>query len=155
MDFQYLQLVAGHRADLAAGIAAMPASRWIGLRVLGFASGVSLIELLIRSEITFDGSTVQGGVVGALADYAAISAAVSAKPDGWFGSTVNFQVHNLEPAKGQKLVAIGRCARASVRTGVGSAEVYAVDGEQHRLVATAMAGCQYFEIKSGTGERER
>jgi len=143
-------LVPGYRADLAKAIAAMPASRLIGLRVIGFAPGVSVIELPIRAELTFDGHTVQGGVAGALADYGAVSAAIVAKPDGWFGSTVNFQVHNLDQARGERLVAIGRCVRSGSRTGLGSAEVYAVDGDKRRLVVMATAGCQYI-APAGTG----
>jgi len=138
-------LVPGYRADLAKAIAAMPASRLIGLRVLGFAPGVSVIELPIRPELTFDGYTVQGGIAGSLADYAAVSAAIVAKPDGWLGSTVNFQVHNLDRASGEKLVAIGRCVGSGSWTGLGSAEVYAVDGDKHTLVVMATAGCQYIK----------
>jgi acyl-coenzyme A thioesterase PaaI-like protein len=143
MSIQIPELVPGYRADLAAAIAAMPASQHIGLKVIGFAPGISVIELPIRREITFDGTTVQGGLVGTLADYAAVSATIVAKPDGWFGSTVNFQVHNLDQARGLKLLAIGRCIRSGSRTGLGSAEVFAINGDNRVLVATAMAGCQY------------
>ena len=34
-------------------------------------------------QLTFDGRSVQGGLVGTLADYAAVSAAISALPEGW------------------------------------------------------------------------
>ena len=143
MSIQLPELVPGYRADLAAAVATMPASQLLGLSVVGFAPGLSVIELPIRHEITFDGLIVQGGIVGTLADYAAVSAAIVAKGEGWFGSTVNFQVHNLDHARGQKLIAIGRCVRSSSRTGLGHAEVYATQNDTHTLVATAMAGCQY------------
>ena len=77
----------GLRADLAAAIEAMPASRLIGLRVRGFApGGVSLLELPMSPQVTFDGRVVQGGIVGMLADYAGVSAASSTLPAGWAAS---------------------------------------------------------------------
>ena len=48
-------LVPGHRADILTRTNAMPASQLVGIRVLGFAPGISVIELPIRSDITFDG----------------------------------------------------------------------------------------------------
>jgi acyl-coenzyme A thioesterase PaaI-like protein len=80
-------LIDRHRPDLAAAIAAMPCSRLLGLSVLGLGDGVSAIELPLRPDLTFDGKTVQGGIVGTLADFSAVSAATAALPLGWISST--------------------------------------------------------------------
>lgn len=135
----------GYRPEIAAGIHAMPASRLLGLRCIGFAEGRSANEMTIRGEHTFDGTVVQGGIVGVLADYAAVSAAVAAAPEGWRGTTTGYTVHNLAPASGERLVALGRVAGRNRSGASSSAEVYAVDGEHWRLAATCLATCRLFQ----------
>jgi uncharacterized protein (TIGR00369 family) len=135
------------RADLKAAIEAMPASRLLGLRVAGFAAeGASRIELPIRPELTFDGHVVQGGIVGVLADYAGVSAAACTLPAGWIASTTGFEVHNLAPAVGERLVAIGRALSVGKSIGVSRAEVYAQRGERFALVCAATTTCRPFEL---------
>ncbi len=117
------------RLDLKQAIEAMPVSLALRIAVIGFsAHGVSVLEMPIRIEITFDGTTVQGGLVGVLADYAGVSAAASTLPEGWTASTAAFEVHNLRPARGDKLVAVGSAVRVGKTTAVSRAEVYACSG---------------------------
>ena len=144
-------LVDGHRADLARAIAAMPASRLIGLTVRGFAPGVSILDLPVRLDLTFDGRIVQGGIVGVLADYAAVSATIAAKPDGWFAATVSFQVNNVDPANGKTLIAVGRSSGA--RLGLGVDKIYAIDADRTALVAMATAQCQFIPPPGATADR--
>jgi uncharacterized protein (TIGR00369 family) len=143
------ELVTGHCDHIAAAIAAMPAFRLIGMEVIGFGLVVSAIALPIRTELTFDGHTVQGGIVGVLADFAAVSAVIAAAPPGTSGSTTSFDVHNLAPAIGSKLMGIGRVIKLSRSIGVASAPIYAVDeGKVQReaiLIATALATCRVFQ----------
>lgn len=136
-----------HRADLRAAILAMPASRLLGLEVRGFdAQGVSRIELPVRAELTFDGRVVQGGLVGVLADYAGVSAAACTLPEGWIAATTGFEVHNVAPAAGERLVAIGRAQHVGRSVGVSRAEVYAVQGDTATLVCVATTTCRPFEL---------
>ena len=147
-EFHLPPLQPGLSATLAADIDAMPASRLIGLRVLGFApGGRSALELTIRPEITFDGRVVQGGVVGMLADYAAVSAASSTLPPGWAVSTTSFQVHNIAPAAGERLVALGTAEQVGKSHAVSTARVWAFRGENATLVALATATCRAFELR--------
>ncbi len=135
------------RADLRDAIHAMPASKLMGLRVLGFdAAGVSLIELPLRTELTFDGRAAQGGIVGLLADYAGVSAAASTLPPGWICSTLGFEVHNVAPARGQRLVAVGRAQVVGRSHAVSRAEVYAQDSDALTLVCVATTTCRPFEL---------
>jgi len=142
MQLPMPSLIDRHRPDLAAAITAMPCTRLLGLSVLGLGDGVSVIELPVHADVTFDGRTVQGGIVGTLADYAAVSAATAASPLGWVSSTTAFQVYNLAPARGDRLVAIGRIVKGSRSQAVAAADVYAVIGEDAELVATALATCK-------------
>jgi uncharacterized protein (TIGR00369 family) len=141
-------LETGFRTDLARGIEAMPASRLIGLRVSGFArQGISVIELPTRHELTFEGQTVQAGVLGMLADYAGVSAAGCTLPEGWMAATTGYEVHNLAPARGERLVAIGHAAMVGKSHAVSSVEVWAKMDDTHTLVAMAMTTCRPFEFK--------
>jgi uncharacterized protein (TIGR00369 family) len=136
------------RADLRAAILAMPASRLLGLEVTGFdAAGISRIELQVRPELSFDGRVVQGGLVGVLADYAGVSAAACTLPAGWIASTTGFEVHNVAPAVGERLIAIGRAQHVGRSLGVSRAEVYAMNGDALTLVCVATTTCNPFELR--------
>lgn len=155
------------RADLKAGIEHMPASRLLGVKVRGFArdqagelnQGVSVIECPVKPELTFDGRVVQAGLVGTLADFAGVSAAACTLPDGWMCSTTGFEVHNLAPAAGERLVAVGRSLFVGKSHAVSRAEVYAVaadrsasaeaDGQERwTLVCAATTTCRPFQFKA-------
>lgn len=139
------EFIQGHRTALADAIEGMPSSRMLGLSVLGFGEGVSAIEMAVRDELTFDGLTVQGGMVGTLADYAAVSAATAAAPIGSSAATTGFTVHNLAPARGERLVGIGRVVKLGRSQATAAADVYAVDGGAATLVATGLATCRVIE----------
>lgn len=127
------------RADIADGIHAMPSTRWLGLRCIGFAAGRSAIEMPIRPELTFDGRNVQGAIVGVLADYAAISSTSAAVDESLAALTAGFTLHNIAPARGERLVALGRVISFSRSSAVGASDVYAVSGAEWTLVATCLA----------------
>ncbi|WP_416897188.1 MAG: PaaI family thioesterase [Minwuia sp.] len=135
----------GYRPGIAAGIHAMPSSQHLGIRCIGFADGRSAVEMPIRPEITFDGRIVQGAVVGVLADYAAVSAATASCPEGWFGSTTGYNVHNIAPADGERLVALGQICGRSRSAASTRADVYAVSGDDWTLVATCLATARLSE----------
>ena len=139
------------RTDLKRLIENMPASRFLGIVVKGFATeGVSVLELPIREELTFDGRTAQGGIVGALADYAGVSAAACTLAEGWMATTTAFEVQNLEPAAGLGLVAVGRLVRMGKSSGVSRAEVFARreggSGPALTLVCIATTSCRPFRL---------
>jgi uncharacterized protein (TIGR00369 family) len=150
-SFSLPALTPGYRADLASAIESMPASRLVGLTVMGFApEGLSVVSIPVTHAVTFDGQVVQGGIVGMLADYAGVSAASCTLPGGWLASTTAFEVHNLAPAKGDRLLAIGRAVHVGKSQAVSSAEVWAIDGEASTLVAWATTTGRFFEIRRPT-----
>jgi uncharacterized protein (TIGR00369 family) len=147
MQFKLPELIASYRDDLKVLIEAMPACQLLGLKVCGFNSNHAVVEMPVRVEITIDGKTVQGGIVGTLADFAAVSAATAAKPPGWVSSTTSFDVHNLAPAIGDRLVAVGRVIKASASSGVAAADVYSDKDGSFSLVATALVTCRFMQLK--------
>jgi uncharacterized protein (TIGR00369 family) len=138
------ELISGYRDDLRSAISRMPICELLEITVLGFNATQAIVEMPITNQITIDGRTVQGGIVGTLADFAAVSAATASKPIGWVSSTTSFDVHNLAPAIGVRLIAVGRVIKASGNTGVAAADVYADQGGELALVATALATCRFF-----------
>lgn len=140
-----------HRQDLGTLIEAMPAARHLGIRVAGFLpNGTSRIELTVRKEHRFDGRTVQAGVLGALADYAGVSAAAATLPAGWMASTVGYEVHNVAPASGLELVAIGYAKHVGRTSAVSQVEVYAMDPGPV-LVCLAQTTCRPMQLESCRG----
>lgn len=136
------------RIDLRSAIESMPASRFIGLTVAGFdVCGRSRIELAIRPELTFDGRVVQGGIVGLLADYAGVSAAAASLPTGWIATTTAFEVHNLAPAVGERLVALGEALQVGRGSAVSRADIWAVSGATAIRVCIANVTCKPFELR--------
>jgi acyl-coenzyme A thioesterase PaaI-like protein len=147
LEFQEPTVSRSYREDLALAIEAMPASRWLGLRVVGFAQGgISLIELPLRTELSFDGKIAQAGVVGMLADYAGVSAAASTLPSGWAASTTGYTVHNVAPALGSKLLAMGYAQHVGKNTAISSAQVWSQEPSGWRLVCTASTSCKPFQF---------
>lgn len=149
---QDIAFIDNHRDDLRCWMEAMPAARFLGLVVAGLGAGVSRLELPIRPELTADGSVVQAGIVGTLADFAAVSAATAAMPEGWAAATTGLEMHNLAPARGERLVAVGAAIHAGKGHSLGESRVYAIapavhgqEGAEPLLVATAMASCRLFQ----------
>ena len=132
-----------HRPDLREAILSMPVAHTLGLRLMGLAPGVSVMELDVRPELTFDGRTVQGGIVGTLADFAGVSAATAALSAGGAASTTGFEVHHLAPARGERLVAVGRAAFVGRSHAVSRVEVHALqEGQEPILVAIGTTTCR-------------
>jgi uncharacterized protein (TIGR00369 family) len=127
-----------HRPDIVEFIESMPIVALLGVRLVELSPGRAEYELPIQREITFDRSVVQGGIVGTLADFAGVTAAMSALDEGWFSSTVDFQVQNLAPAVGDRLVAVGESLRSGRRVGLSRADAYAIRGDQRVSCATAL-----------------
>jgi uncharacterized protein (TIGR00369 family) len=139
----------GFRLDLARAIEAMPSSRLLGLKVLGFhPEGRSAIEMPIARSHTFDGTIVQGGLVGTLADYAGVSAAACTLPEGWIASTTGFEVHNLAPARGERLIAYGSVQHMGKSQGISRAEVFAMSEQACTLVCVATTLCKPLNLNA-------
>jgi acyl-coenzyme A thioesterase PaaI-like protein len=76
-------------------------------------------------------------VVGALADFAGGSAGITLLAPGWVNMTVDYTVKLLAPAKGEKIVARARVIKPGKVMTVAVADVFAVNGSEEKLCATA------------------
>ncbi|WP_250285242.1 MULTISPECIES: PaaI family thioesterase [unclassified Frankia] len=115
----------------------MPAARHLGFTFGRIAPGDVEIIQPYREELTQHDGFVQGGVLGALADFAGGCAAGTLLPPGWVNMTIDYTVKILAPAKGEKIVARGRVVKAGPVMTVAAAEVYSADRADETLCATA------------------
>lgn len=108
----------------------MPSTAHLGIEVVELGRGRTLFEMRNRPELTFDGVTVQGGVVATLADYAAVAACGTLLDEGWLMATTGAETHNLAAANGSTLVAVAEVIKPGRRHAVARAEVFndSVDG---------------------------
>jgi uncharacterized protein (TIGR00369 family) len=118
-------------------VLSMPAAKHLGFDFGRVAPGEAEIIQPYREELTQHNGFFQGGVVGALADFAGGSAAGTLLPLGWVNMTVDYTVKLLVAAKGEKLIARGRVIKPSQVMTVATADVYSVNGGEEKLCATA------------------
>jgi uncharacterized protein (TIGR00369 family) len=120
-----------------AAVLSMPAAKHLGFAFGRVAPGEVEIVQPYREELTEHNGFFQAGVVGALADFAGGSAGMTLLAPGWVNMTVDYTVKLLAPAKGEKIVARGRVIKPSQVMTVAAADVYAVNGSDEKLCATA------------------
>ena len=117
-------------------VPSIPAARLYGLRFAALAPGEAELVQPYGEELD-GGGDFQGGVIGALADFAGGSAAATL-PAGWLCVTAGYTVKIVSPGKGDRLVARGRDVRPGRSLTVAAAEVFAVEDGEESLCATAL-----------------
>jgi uncharacterized protein (TIGR00369 family) len=131
-----------------ATVLSMPAAKHLGFEFGRVAPGEAEIIQPYRGELTELNGFFQGGMVGALADFAGGSAAGTLLPPGWVNMTADYTVKLVAPAKGEKLIARGRVIRPSRVMTVAAADVYSVTGSDEKLCATAFVTTRNFELST-------
>ena len=113
-------------------VEAMPVTRMLGIEIVELQHGHAVMRLPKRNDLTFDGTSVQGGLVALLADYAALAACGTTLPLGWLMATTGIETHNLLRADGEELFAVGEVIKPGKRHAVARADVYndALDGSR-------------------------
>ena len=126
-------------------VLSMPAAKHLGFDFGRVAPGQAEIVQPYREELTEHNGFFQAGVVGALADFAGASAGWTLLAPGWVSMTVDYTVKLLAPAKGEKIVARGRVIKPGQVMTVAAADVYAVNGSDEKLCATAFVTMRNLE----------
>jgi uncharacterized protein (TIGR00369 family) len=117
---------------------AMPISQHFGFDVTDVGPGRFEITQPFRQELSYREGVFQAGPIGTLADMAAACASATMLPEGWIASTADYTVKLLEPAIGERLVIRGRIVRFGRTLSVAAADVFAVNGSDEVLCATAL-----------------
>lgn len=102
--------------------------------VAACANGHSELSIPYRKDLTQHHGYLHGGLIGYLADTAISWAAASVAGDV---VTSEFRVHILSPGKGERFVARGSVIKAGKRQVVARSDVYAISGDEEKLIATA------------------
>jgi uncharacterized protein (TIGR00369 family) len=113
----------------------------LGASLASVTPGGVEIQLTMHDEVMSQYTGIlHGGVVGMLADSAMGFAALSLRPAGGAGVTVEYKVNMLRPAAGDRFVARGRVVKPGKQIIVAQAEIYGHSGEdaQGKLVATSL-----------------
>lgn len=132
---------------VAAAVLSMPAAKLLGFHYNYLKPGYCEIEQPVRKELTQHSGFFQGGIVGALADFAGGSAAGTLLPPGWINLTADFTVKLIAPADGEKLIARGRVINAAHNTTVAAADLFTVKGAKETLCATALVTMRNIPLK--------
>jgi len=125
-------------------ILGMPAARLFGFRFGDLEPGFAELVLPYREELSHREGFFQGGIIGAVADFAAGAAAGSLLPEGWQNATVDYTVKIVAPGGGEELVARGMVIKPGRTLTVVATEVYASKEGRKTLCATALVTFRNF-----------
>jgi uncharacterized protein (TIGR00369 family) len=125
--------------QMAQRVLDMPMAKTLGLTFTRVAAGDIEVEIPILEAFSFQPGQLQATPVFAIADFAAVAAAGSLLPAGWFNATVDATLKLVAPAKGTLLRARGRVVHAGKLLTICAADVFAVsDSGQETLCATLL-----------------
>jgi len=111
----------------------------LGASLMLVEPGMVEIELPYRTDLTQQHGFLHAGVIASVLDSACGYAAFTLMPADTAVLSVEFKVNLLSPARGDRLVARAEVKRAGRTVTVCTADAYAFEGEQSKLVATMLA----------------
>ncbi|MGH3055025.1 MAG: PaaI family thioesterase [Gaiellaceae bacterium] len=107
----------------------------IGATLTRIEPGVVEITLPFRDDLTQQHGYTHAGIVGTIADSAGGYAGFSLMPPGSTVLSVEYRMHLLAPARGEKLVARGQVVRSGRTLTVCELKVEAVTGAERSTCA--------------------
>jgi len=122
-----------------AGFAAQPLMRTLGATLAKIAPGEVHIELPFSAALTQGNGYIHAGAITSIVDSACGYAAFSLMPVGTSVLTVEFKVNLINPAKGDRFVAIGKVIKPGRTLSVCSGEVTAYANGATKLIAMMQA----------------
>jgi uncharacterized protein (TIGR00369 family) len=129
----------GYEARVRDSFARQAAMHTIGAEVAHVAPGEVDIRLPFRADLTQQHGFLHAGILGAVADSAAGYAAYTLMPAEAAVLSVEYKLNLMAPAAGEAFVARGRVKKAGRTLTVCTADVFALQSGQERLVATMQA----------------
>ena len=111
----------------------------LGATLVRVVPGEVEIRLPCRADLTQHTGVIHAGVVTAIVDTACAGAAATMMDTDRDVVSVEFKLNLMAPAVGDYLRAIGRVVRAGRTLTVCSGEVWAVSGNEARVVALMQA----------------
>lgn len=133
-------------AEIARAVMALPAARLLGFRIERLAPGEADLILPFRDALSSRG-VFQGGMIGALVDFAGGCAAGTLLAPGMLNATLDYSVKLLAPARAEALLALGRVLQAGKTVTVSRADIYALDGDARALCASGFVTMRNFAAR--------
>jgi uncharacterized protein (TIGR00369 family) len=111
----------------------------IGAELASVAPGAVEIRLPFNQKLTQQDGFIHAGVIASILDSACGYAALSVAPENAAVLSVEFKVNLLSPAVGESFVARAQVKRAGRTLTVCTADAFALNEGNERLVATMQA----------------
>jgi uncharacterized protein (TIGR00369 family) len=124
---------------LRAFFAGAPFMADLGIEPFEAGEGRVATRLALQSRHLQHTGVVHAGVVGAMADHTMGAAAQTMAPDGHWILTAEYKVNLLRAGRGERLECVATVIKRGRQVSFTAAEVFAVEGAERRLVATASA----------------
>lgn len=115
------------RAVVERTVAAAAFVQYLGIELIDMAPGQIRASMPIRPEHGQQAGTVHAGVQTTLADHCAGAAAGSLAPPGEGVVSVEFKMHMLRPAMGERLYCVARVVKPGRRFAIVEADVHTGD----------------------------
>jgi uncharacterized protein (TIGR00369 family) len=132
-----------------ASFARQGAMNTIGASVTGVDAGQCEITLPFSAALTQQHGFIHAGFTAMIADTACGFAALSLMPEDAAALTTEFKINLLAPAKGERLVAIGRVVRPGKKLMVCVGEVFAEEGGERRQIALMTSTMMVMDTTTG------
>lgn len=117
-------------------LAAQGFSRLLGAELLVFDRGRAELALMLSADHTQQNGFAHGGVIAYLADNALTYAGGSVVGEGAV-LTLEMKINYIRPGLGERLVARAQVISSGRRQAVCQAQVFAVTGDEEKLIAAA------------------
>lgn len=111
----------------------------IGAELATVVPGEVEIQIPFRSDLTQQHGFLHAGIVTTVVDSACGYAAFSLMPAEAEVLTVEYKVNFIAPAKGERFVARGKVVKPGRMISVCAGEVFAISGEEPKLIVTMSA----------------
>ncbi len=124
----------------------------IGAEMVSVGRGTVEIRFPFSAKLTQQNRFVHAGAVTSIMDSACGYAALSIAPEAVDVLSVEFKVSFLSPAIGESFVARASVKRAGKRLAVCTADAFAVQAGEEKLIATMLATIMNMDLKpAGAG----
>jgi uncharacterized protein (TIGR00369 family) len=124
----------------------------LGATLTSVAPGEVEITLPFRDDLTQQHGFLHAGVVGTIADSASGYAALSLMPPETGVLTIEYKINLLAPASGDQMIARGHVTKPGRTITVATAEVFAVQQGQEKLIATLQATIMTIRDRPGVSD---
>jgi len=118
-------------------VGSMPAARYIGFEFAKVEPGLVQLNLSSRAELLEHQGSFQGGIIGALIDFAGAAANGTLLPQNHMLVTLDYSVKLHIPAKAKTLIAIGHVLSAGRSISTATVSIWN-DSEEDMLSASGL-----------------